>query len=568
MNDLPGTLDELKTRLESLELRVYALEHPAESHIAAPAALKLEAAPVPAMPQNEVDTTQTGSLFPVFGRAILGIAGAYLLRAVAESTSLPKLAVAAIAILYAISWLVWAARTRAESWLPSAIYAGTSSLILAPMLWELTLSFRVLSPRTTATALAWKRDLAPVLWVANGTAALAAFALGIATHQLIPFIAALLLMVSVCEIATEFNHERSLRPFLAAAADLAIWAMIFIYSRPQAGQTDYPAVAASTLLVPGCLLFLIYAAGVAFRTVLLGRSISVFETVQAVIAFLLAASSLLYFQPVNRATILGAACLLIATACYALVFSSFRGATASRNYQVFAAWGTTLLFSGSLLCLPPLAIAICLGLAAVAATLLGARLSRLALQVHGLLLLIAASFASGLLSYVFHALAGSFPSHPALGACIVAVVALVCYAVATPATQDEGLRYLLLLIPAALTVSALAAFLVQGLVALFALRLAPEVHHIAFVRTLIVCALALAIAFAGSRSRRIELTWIAYATLGFVAVKLVFEDLRHGHLEFIAGSLFLFAITLIAVPRLARKTTSFLDPHSDILSKT
>ena len=37
---------------------------------------------------------------------MLGIAGAYLLRAVAESTSLPKLAVAAIAIAYAFcGWL-------------------------------------------------------------------------------------------------------------------------------------------------------------------------------------------------------------------------------------------------------------------------------------------------------------------------------------------------------------------------------------------------------------------------------------------------------------------------------
>lgn len=583
MNDLPGTIDELKTRLESLELRVYALEHPAESSVGAPAVFKLEAAPVAATAQNEVSIAQAGSLFPVFGRAILGIAGAYLLRAIAESTSLPKLAVAGIAILYAITWLVWAARTRAESWLPSAIYAGTSSLILAPMLWELTLSFKVLAPTATAailavfvvaaTALAWKRDLTAVVWVANGTAALAAFALAIATHQLIPFIAALLLLVLVCEVAAEFHHERSLRPFLAAAADLAIWAMVFIYSRPQAGptetgQTDYPALATTTLLIPGCLLFLIYAAGVAFRTVLLRRGISGFETVQAILAFLLAASSLLYFQPVNGSMILGAACLIVATACFVLVFSAFRGASASRNYQVFVAWGTTLLFAGSLLSLPSLAIAICLGLAAVAATLLGARLTRLTLHVHGLLLLIAASFASGLLSYVFHALAGSLPSHPAPSAYIVAVSALVCYAVAKPATQDEGLRHLLLLIPAALTVSALAAFLVQGLIALFAIRFAPEVHHIAFVRTLIVCAFALTISFVGSRSRRIELTWIAYATLAFVAVKLVFEDLRHGHLEFIAGSLFLFAITLLSVPRLARRTTQTLDPHSDTLSKT
>jgi hypothetical protein len=32
----------------------------------------------------------------------------------------------------------------------------------------------------------------------------------------------------------------------------------------------------------------------------------------------------------------------------------------------------------------------------------------------------------------------------------------------------------------------------------------------------------------------------------------VAEDLRHGHLAFIAASIFIFAITLLVVPRVAR----------------
>jgi hypothetical protein len=39
--------------------------------------------------------------------------------------------------------------------------------------------------------------------------------------------------------------------------------------------------------------------------------------------------------------------------------------------------------------------------------------------------------------------------------------------------------------------------------------------------------------------------------MALVAVKLVAEDLRHGHLGYIAGSIFLFAITLLAAPRMA-----------------
>ena len=77
-------------------------------------------------------------------------------------------------------------------------------------------------------------------------------------------------------------------------------------------------------------------------------------------------------------------------------------------------------------------------------------------------------------------------------------------------------------------------------------------HHLAFLRTLTICLTILALAFSGSHWCRIELTRISYVALALVAVKLVFEDLRLGHLEFIAASIFLFAVTLIAVPRIAR----------------
>jgi hypothetical protein len=45
---------------------------------------------------------------------------------------------------------------------------------------------------------------------------------------------------------------------------------------------------------------------------------------------------------------------------------------------------------------------------------------------------------------------------------------------------------------------------------------------------------------------------LGYAGIALVAVKLIIEDLRHGHLEYVAASIFLFALTLIAAPRLAR----------------
>jgi hypothetical protein len=549
MGDLPDALEQLTARLATLERRVDLLEPIAPKALIPPTAEAGEG----------LSLAQASGAFSVMGKAMLGIAGAYLLRAVAESSSLPRLAIAAVAIVYALLWLVAAARVPAEEWLSSTIYAGTSALILAPMLWELTLSFKVLSAPATsailslfviaATALAWKKNLAPVLWVAYLAAATAALALSVATHQLLPFIATLLLMALISEFAAARNHQCSARFLPALAADAAIWALIFIYSSPSSTRLDYPALGIAALLLPGSLLFLVYGVNVALRTMLLGQKITVFEASQAMITFLLAASSVLYFAPGNGAIVLGAVCLLFSAACYAAVFLLLSKAAEGRNFHVFAAWAAGLFLAGSYLCLPPFWLATCLGMAAIAATIFTTRLT---LRFHGLVFLLTAAVASGLMEYSFHALAGNLPESLDASVCIVSLCAFLCYAANKRSPQENWKSQLLYLATAALAVFALAALLVEGLLWLSLLHIVPNAPYIAFIRTLILCAMALVLAFAGSRWRRVELTRIAYATLGLVAAKLLLEDLRLGHLEFIAAAIFLFAITLIAVPQMAR----------------
>jgi len=558
MNDLPVTLEQLAARLETLEQRVHILEHPAD----ASAISVMTDGPVSAAsPDIESFTSvQTAGLFSVLGKAMLGIAGAYLLRAVAESTSLSKTAVAAIAIAYAITWLVWAVGVQADTWVPSAIYAGTSALILAPMLWELTLSFKVLSPAAAAavlglfvlaaSSLAWKRDLTPVFWIANLAAAITSVALSVATREVIPFFVALLFMTILSEYAADRNHARSIRPLVAVAADLAVSISISIYSRPQSMRPEYPTLSTLELLAPACALFILFACSIAVRTTFLRQTITVFETLQTTISFALAALGVLTFAPQFGAIGIGAACLFLSALCYAMVFLVARESTAARNYQVFAAWATALLLAGSLLFLPAFAQALSLGLAAIALTILGARLNRYTWQAHGLVLLAAAAFASGLLDYTFQSLAGivSFMLTPS--AWVAAVCALGCYAAEQRAPVESRMTQFLRFVPAALFASTLAALLVHLFINLAAWRIVPQVQHVAFIRTFSVCTTSIALAFIAARWRRPECKLIAYAALAFVASKLVFEDLRHGHFEFIAASIFLFAISLMIVPRL------------------
>jgi hypothetical protein len=172
------------------------------------------------------------------------------------------------------------------------------------------------------------------------------------------------------------------------------------------------------------------------------------------------------------------------------------------------------------------------------------------LQFHALALLAAAAFSSGLLVFAFRAMASAFPPSPRWIVSVTTACAVVCYAaVARPGEEPWPTRALRLLF-AALAVSAAAAFLVWTSVRLTASGAAPAVEYLAVLRTLVSCAAVLALAWCGSSWQRGELVWLAWTGLALIGFKLLFEDLRHGHLGFTAASIFLYAVTIPLVPRL------------------
>ncbi len=557
MSDLPDDLELLFHRVEALEKRVHALEHPGEEMAQA-----AEASPAREAVVQSSAIERASGVFPVLGQSMLGIAGAYVLRALVELSSLPKLAIAVVAIAYAVAWLMWAVKAAGRARFAGAVYAGTSALILGPMLWELALRFKILSPPVIAgvlggivvlaTVLAWKRELEPVFWVAHFAAALTALALSIATHAMTPFIATLLLSVLICEYAAAQDRCHTLRPLVTAMADAAIWLQLFMYSGPASARSDYPEVGVATLLTPACVLFLINGTHIAIRTVWLQKKISLFETIQVMIAFLLAVSGLLFFLPTEGKALVGAVCLLFAAAAYSAVILRFQYAEEKRNFRVFAAWSAALLLAGALWSLPTAWAAACLAVAALLAVTAGVWLQYVTLDLHSVAYLLVAASIAGLPGYVADALMGTQPASPSWSILVVAASAALCYAVARERVGEAWPQQVLHFVPALLASGAVAALLVQGLLRLLAVFLVPGLFHLAFIRTLSVCSLALALAFGGRVLRRLEMTRIAYAAVAFMAAKLIFEDLREGRMDFIAVSFFLFAVTLIAVPRLSR----------------
>ena len=567
MGESPGTLKQLSIRIDDLERRVQALEHPEEKK------LEARSAAVPRVDSAQRESLDTGSIFAVFGRALLGVAGAYLLRALAAGGTAPKLLVAAIGVGYACGWLIWGSRTSRP--LARYVYAGTSVLILAPLLWETTLRFGAITPMFSAGVLAGFATLAALLelrdgsarvaWVVQGVAVVTAASLGFVTHHVLPFLLAMLIVSFVMEYARTRCYAEPAWPLVALVTDAALWGLIFVYSGPESAREEYVRLPGPALMVPGLLLLAMNGTAITVRAVAHGLRVSVFDAIQTMIAFGLAIAGLLYFEPMRGEMAAGGLCLVLSAVLYAFSFRWLRGQMEPRNFRVFGTWSAALLIAGVFLISPVQGGSMLLAVAAWLAYWIARRVDSTLLELQGAAFLIAAAVGCAMPQYVFGALAGSVPSRPGLGIYVALLCAVLAFAVERKVAEDSWERNVLQFVPATVAVCAWCALLAHGVLLLSAHALAVEAHHTAFLRTLTISLVSLCLAFAGSRWGWQGMTRLAYVALAFIAAKLLFEDLRHGHMVFIAGSICLFAVTLIAVPRLVRWGARARAAHSQEL---
>jgi hypothetical protein len=564
-DSVASDLERLNERLLELERRISALEgHPEPSTSTAPTDFALQRPRPPATWRGFPPTEIPGGAVPVLGKAVLGIAGAYLLRAVAESSSLPKLPILLVAIVYAGLWMVWAVRTHAANRFASVTYAVTAALILSPLLWESTIRFQVLAPAFTAVvlvafvvlalALSWKGNLQLIPWIATLASVVTALALIVATHELVPLTAALLAVALATEAAACLEHRLSLRAVPAIAADFAVWLLVYVMTSSEGVPEGYPP-AAPTLITLLCLtLFAIYGASVAIRTFALRRPITVFEIGQGLLAFLLAAFGAMRASHGAAAPALGVISLLLAAVCYWGALSRFTDESYVRDRRVYATYAAALLLAGSFLLFPATLRVPFLCLAAVAAVFLYARTGKLSLGLHASFYLAAAATVSSLPNWAASALAGTVPAAPDSDVWILAVSSALCYGFGSCQAQGQPKqRRLLLVLPAVLVGFAAAALAVVGIVWLAAGRSELTASRLSVIRTIVNCALALALGFLSSRWKHVELGWVAYAAVAFGTLKLLFEDLRFGNAASLVVSLLFYGLILILLPRLTRR---------------
>ena len=333
--------------------------------------------------------------------------------------------------------------------------------------------------------------------------------------------------------------------------DFAVSLLVFIYSSPGNTRTEYSSVSTPVLLALTSIPFLVYGVSVALRTILWRQRMSVFEMVQTMIAFLLAFCGVISIGLGEYNVAIGIVCVALSAAGYAVVFTLFDASSLLLNYQVYSAWSAGLFLLGSFLCLPRPWLSMWFGCAAVTAMLISTKLSRLTLEYHCILYLVAAAFFSGLLRFTGRSLIGSLTTTPSWSFGAIFSFAILCYLLHGRSLKNHWTERLPHLATAVLTAASGTALVVSMLAVLMRHINSIKTNPLEFIQTFAVCSAALALAYFGSHRQRTELSWIAYSALVFVAAKLLFEDLRHGHLVLIAASFFLYAATLILLPRMA-----------------
>ncbi len=571
-NEVANVVQRLEERLQVLEKRVAALEGtPVEG---VPDAAGVEGAAVPR--KEPVAETwagfpsvrlEPGGMATVLGKAVVGFAGAYLLRALAETSGLPKIPVILVAIAYAGLWMVWAIRNR-EKTFASITYGVTSTLILCPLLWETTVRFQFLSPGFAGAVLAaffgftviksWAWNLRVLPWIATFATVSTACALIFATHDLVPLIMTLLVICIGCEIATALGQHSILRFLPAIAADAAVCLAIDLLAGPGAPPEGYAPAAAATVVALWTILLLTYTGSIGLRAFYFSKPIAYIDIWQGALAFVVAAFGAFRSPGQALVPVLGAFFLVLAAGCYWGALSRFSDATQGRNRRISATWAAMLLIAGSVLLFPASVQVLLLSVGSLVATFLYTRTAKLSLGLHASLYLGAATALSSVPQYLVGAMAGSVPRFPGVSVWLILCTAVLCYGMGARREEDKARRRLLWVYPAALVGFGSIALAVTAVTAVTASGMDLSASKLSVVRTVLNCGLALALAYLGLRWRRAELGWLAYVAVVFGTLKLLFEDFRIGNASSLVVSLLFYGLVLILLPRLMRRAKADL----------
>ena len=562
LSDLEVKVAGLADSVQALERRLDALERARPSAAARRPAAARDATAV----QVRSDLAAASSAVTFVGRTLLVLAGAFVLRALTDSGTIPVWLGIALGLAYAGTWVALADRAGQAGAKASAAFHGASAVLIGfPLLYEATTRFALLPPFASAALLAvltgvalgvaGRRQLVALGWLVALAGMPIAAALASATGRLAPFTIYLVLLGVGTLWLGYVRDWHALRWPTAVAADLAVAVVAFRAVAP--GAVEGPGTA---LAVQSSLLAL-YLGSIAARTLVLGRGVVPFEAVQtpAAIAVGLGGAALVALRSGSGAAGFGVTGVLFGAASYAVAFAFVERRQHNRaNFTFYTSVAIVFVVVGVALLLSGVARDVVWAALAVAAALAWRRTLRRTLAAHGAVYAIAAAVGSGLLGHAAEALVAS-PAAPWTPIGPGPVLALLGAAVTSWLTGDPawrpspGERLPRLLLVAATAVG--AAGVLVGWLAPTAAGVpgaGADAGAIATVRTAVLVAGAMGLAWAGRQAAWTEAGWLAYVAMAGIGVKILFEDLPRSRPATLFLAFGLYGAALILFPRLRR----------------
>jgi hypothetical protein len=558
-------LADLILQVQDLRQRILKLEERLGPEVAATAAHVPAPTPAPAdipvlfeLPPNTV---------AVLGRMLVAIAGAYILRALTEWGVLPAAAGVAIGLLYALIWLVVAARLPGGAEFAAAVSCSTSVLIMAPLLWEATGRLKVMSSGTSsavlvafaliALALGSRTHHRIIATIAGLSSIAMAFALLLARDDVVPFTTALLVIAITMEFAAYRDLQPGARVLAALAADSSVLLFSYLMSGPHGMPETWAPVSHYGAFELQLALVSIYLGTAVNQTVVRRRTLGFAEMAQTAVALLIGIGGAVSVYREHHTLMLGLGIAALAggLALYAVSFRLFEGDN-KWNFRALATFGLFLVLAGIFLPFPRSEFWI-LSCACAAACCWVARAFGLpTLGLHGAVYLVLGSAAAGATGQPSGVLfqVGSGP--PAwLPSVSVLLASAVCWAAIAGVNTGGPSRWRNQI--SSVVMAAHIAWITAGLtaytiLAMWPVSTGPGRAPADTLGTVVLTALSLTLAWAGTHWRRPELIWLLYGFMALGAYKLATRDFIHEHNLALVVSLLCYGGALIVLPRMLR----------------
>jgi hypothetical protein len=565
---LEARLADLADVVARLEGRVAALERAGSQgrRSAAQAALDRSATPSRAS-QGAFDTGEATRVLSLGGRTLLVLAGAFVLRAVTDSGSIPSWMGVGLGFVYAGAWMVMADRAgKAGQTLSAAFHAVSVVIIGFPLLIEGTNRFKLFSPvgsaavltalTAAALLLATRRGLPSLAWVVSLGGTATALWLMATSKVLVP---GALYLVALGSAAVWIGYVRDwtgIRWPVALVADVMV-----LLVAVKAGDRMTNEGPGAALLVQAVLVAL-YLGSFATRTLYMGRKVVPFEMVQAAAVIMVGIGGAVWVA--TRSGFgqagFGVGSIIFGVASYALAFAFVeRRQKIRENFYFYTSIALVFLLSGTGLLLGEPARSIVWGALAVLFAWLAIRQKSRTLSTHAAVYAVAAAAGSGLVARSIATLfvGGEVGWRPSVATTAVLLAIAVSAWLAGRAPRSTALER----IPPVAVYLVLAIGISGTLVAWLAPAVAgvgpgASAGALATLRTVVLVAAVLATAWMGGTPGHAEAGWLAYPLLGFIGIKMLLEDLPRGRPVTLILSFAFYGLALILVPRIRARAAA------------